>query len=73
MMLKLTSSEITFLKNKKIDFKKDYDYSKEEAFSLLEQVYEVETVYADGETKVDLRLASIYADIADKIQSQIPE
>ena len=53
----------------------EQEYSEDEAFALLDRVYDIELWYAqdadrDLESK---RLAMKYAAIADAIQDQIPE
>ena len=58
---------ITILPNK--------EYSEDEALDLLDQVYDIEVLYAqDADTNAAARrLANEYASIADTIRNQIPE
>lgn len=73
MKFELTPKEIQLLKDKGIFYDETREYSDDEALNLLEQVRDIEISYAqftDGEEK---SLYFCYGDLADKIQSQIPE
>lgn len=74
MIFQLNKDERKLLQDFNIDFHSDFDYSNEEAFALLDQVYDAEIFYAqDSDTnRLSPYKANLYADLADKIQSLIP-
>jgi hypothetical protein len=71
MKLKLSKSDLSFLKEAGVHFIAENDLKLDEALSLLDEVHDIEIKYANSDKKSDLRFASIYADIADRIESQI--
>ena len=74
MIFQLNRDERKLLQDFNIDFRSDFDYSDDEAFALLDQVYDAEMFYAqDSDTnRLSRYKANLYADLADKIQSLIP-
>lgn len=74
MIFQLNKDERKLLQDFNIDFRSDFDYSNEEAFALLDQVYDAEIFYAQDADSNSLSRykANLYADLADKIQSLIP-
>lgn len=72
LKLNLSSEEIELLKEKGIRFGES-ECSDDEALELLEQVREVEVSYSQFTTGPEAELYYKYGDLADKIQSQIPE
>ena len=75
MRIQLNSKQQQMLEQVGIAIIPTKDYSDDEAFELLDKVYDVEIQYAqDADTSHAARqLANEYAAIADEIQSQIPE
>lgn len=73
MIFELTKKETDLLEERRIPFDFAHDYSENEAFELLEQVRNIEVEYAQDYTVTGERLYYLYGDLADKIQSQIPE
>lgn len=71
MRLKLSKTDISFLKEAGILFVTESDLEIDDAISLLDNVHDIEIKYANSNKKSDLRFASIYADIADRIEEQI--
>lgn len=75
MFIELNSAEQELLRDAKIAFNPGHALSEEEAFAMLDLVYEQEICYAqDAETNANSSvMAERYAHLADKIQAQIPE
>lgn len=75
MRIQLNNEQQQMLAQMGITVIPDKDYSEDEAFALLDQVYDVEVRYAqDTDTDTTARrLANEFAAIADAIQQQIPE
>lgn len=73
MKFDLTAKEIELLKNKGIFFNNEHEYSEDEAIELLEQVRNVEISYSQFTGGLEEALYFLYGDLADKIQSQIPD
>ncbi len=71
MEIELSKNDLTLLKDQGIIIDSRRDISEDEALKILDAVYEVETFFANSNEKADLRFASIYAKIADKIAIQI--
>lgn len=70
MIIILNKTEIALLINTGINFEPKKEYSDDEAFDLLDKVYEREVFFVqDGNSQK----AAAYADLADKIQEQIPD
>ena len=70
MKIILNRAEIELLINAEISFNPEKEYSEDEAFELLDKVYEREIYFVqDGNSQS----ATAYAHLADKIQGQIPE
>ena len=70
MKIILNKTEIALLINIGIKFEPEKEYSDDEAFDLLDKVYDREVFFVQGG---DSRKAAAYADLADKIQEQIPD
>ncbi len=70
MKIKLNNTDIDLLHEAGIEFKPENEYSDDEALDLLDRVYDNEVFFAQDENS---RKANAYADLADKIQEQIPE
>lgn len=75
MKIQLNSAQRQMLAGFGITILLDKEYSEDEALELLEQVYDIEVLYAqDADTNAAAkRLANEYAAIADVIRNQIPE
>lgn len=73
MKFKLSEKEIGLLKDKSIPFDSARDYTDDEALDFLEQVRDIEVEYAQDYDTDGEKLYFQYGDLADKIQSQIPE
>lgn len=71
MKFNLTHDEIQLLSNKGIEAAGDY--TDEEALDILDQVRDVEISYAQFSNITEKTLYFRYGDLADKMQSQIPE
>ncbi|HHU07371.1 MAG TPA: hypothetical protein GXZ59_03400 [Clostridiaceae bacterium] len=71
MKIELSKNDISFLREKDVYIDPSFDISKDEALSLLDRVHDIEIECASSEKKSDLRFASIYANIADRIENQI--
>ena len=70
MKIKLDNTDIGLLNSAGIKFEPEKEYSDDEAFDLLDRVYDKEVFFVqDG----DSRKAAAYANLADKIQEQIPD
>ena len=70
MIIILNKTKIALLINTGINFEPKKEYSDDEAFDLLDKVYEREVFFVqDGNSQK----ADAYADLADKIQEQIPD
>lgn len=75
MRIQLNSEQQQLLEKHGVAINPEKEYSEEEAFELLDQVYDIEVQYAqDADTNATAeKLANEYAAIADAIQNQIPE
>lgn len=75
MRIQLNNEQQQMLQKVGITIVPDKDYSDNEAFDLLERVYDTEVRYAQtaDTDSAARRLAKEYAVIADSIQRQIPE
>ena len=75
MKIQLNSAQRQMLAGFGITILLDKEYSEDEALELLEQVYDIEVLYAqDADPNAAAkRLANEYAAIADVIRNQIPE
>lgn len=73
MKFDLTPSEIQLLKDKGICYDEDGEYAQDTALDLLDQVRDIEISYAQFTGAAEKSLYFQYGDLADKIQSQIPE
>lgn len=75
MRIQLNSDQRQMLAGFGITILPDKEFSEDEALDLLDQVYDVEVLYAqDADTNAAARrLANEYAAIADAIRNQIPE
>lgn len=73
MIFKLNSDEIKLLQAFSIDFQVGHHYSEDEAFALVDQIYDAEIFYAQDsdENGISLNKANLYADLADRIQASI--
>ena len=67
----LTTQEIKLLKDKGISI--DREYTEDESLDLLAQIRDIEISYAQFTSGEEEALYFQYGDLADKIQSQIPE
>jgi len=65
--------EAELLAKKGIPFDESRDYSDDEALNLLDQVRDIEISYSQFTGGLEESLFFQYGDLADKIQSQIPE
>ena len=66
----MDSIALGLLRSTGIKFEPEKEYSDDEAFDLLDKVYDREIFFVqDG----DDQKAAAYADLADKIQEQIPD
>lgn len=69
MKIRLDNIDIGLLSDARIAFNPEKDYSDDEAFELLDKVYDREVFFVqDGNSQN----AAAYAHLADKIQEQIP-
>ena len=75
MRIQLNSDQRQMLVGFGITILPNKEYSEDEALDLLDQVYDIEVLYAqDADTNAAARrLANDYAAIADVIRNQIPE
>lgn len=75
MQIKLNDAEMQKLKSESIAFSPEKEYSEDEALDLLELVHDKEAEYSNypKEAAKEYQLANVFADIADKIQSQISD
>lgn len=75
MRLCLSNNDLEMLDRENISIAPDSDYTEDEALAILDMVYEIEVKYAQDSygNSVSRKLASQYADIADKIFKMIPE
>lgn len=75
MKIQLNSAQRQMLAGYGITILPDHEFSEDEALDLLDQVYDIEVLYAqDADTNAAARrLANEYAAIADAIRNQIPE
>lgn len=75
MRIQLNSDQRQMLVGFGITILPNKEYSEDEALDLLDQVYDIEVLYAqDADTNTAARrLANEYASIADTIRNQIPE
>ena len=71
MKFNLSHDDIQLLSNKGIEA--SGDYTDEEALDILDQVRDVEISYAQFSNITEKTLYFRYGDLADKMQSQIPE
>lgn len=71
MKIKLSKSDLTLLKDQGIIIDSRRDIFEDDALKILDAVYDVETFFANSNEKADLRFASIYAKIADRISIQM--
>lgn len=73
MIFKLNSDEIKLLQAFSIDFQVGHHYSEDEAFALVDQIYDAEIFYAQNseENETSFKKANLYANLADKIQTSI--
>jgi len=71
----LEDNEKRLLSEAEIEFAPEIDYSDDQAFELLDKIYEKENFFAqDAETNKNAKqLAVAYAHLADKIQATIPD
>lgn len=70
MKIKLDNIDMSLLNSAGIKFEPKKEYSDDEAFDLLDRVYDREVFFAqDGNSQK----AAAYANLADKIQEQIPD
>lgn len=73
MKFALTAKDVSLLNDAKIRFSPSKDYSDDEALSFLDKVRDLEVEYAQDYGNKREELFYLYGDLADKIQSQIPE
>lgn len=75
MKIQLNSEQQQKLAGYGITVLPEKEYSEDEALELLDQVYDIEVLYAqDADINAAARrLANEYAAIADTIRNQIPE
>ena len=71
MKLKLSECDVHMLKDNSIEFDPKVEVSEDQAFELLDLIYEEEIEYANSEEESDLRFAIMFASIADKLQAQL--
>lgn len=74
MKINLNQSEKKYLVDKGIDIDSLSEYDEDELFNIVDKVREIEIFYAqDSDVNQNaMELASVYGNIADKIQSMIP-
>lgn len=73
MRFVLTEREQVLLRNAKLEFLENYEYTDDEALLLLDQIRAVEVSYAQYSGGVEEQLYFEYGDIADKIHKAIPD
>lgn len=73
MKFDLTQKEIKLLEDKGIQFDKTREYTDDEALELLERVRDIEISYSQFTGGIEKKRYFQYGDLADKMQSQIPE
>ncbi len=70
MKIKLDNIDMGLLNSAGIKFEPEKEYSDDEALDLLDKVYDREVFFVqDGNSQK----AAAYANLADKIQEQIPD
>ena len=75
MKILLSDDELRLLTAENISFEPDKEYTDQEAFELLEKVYDAEIKYSNYPSS-DMRAmakAAGYAHLADIIQNSIPD
>lgn len=70
MKIKLDNTDRGLLNSAGIKFEPEKEYNDDEAFDLLDRVYDREVFFVQDS---DSREAAAYANLADKIQEQIPD
>lgn len=75
MRIQLNDAEMKLLEQAGISIDPAADYTEDQAFDILEKVYDAEIYHAQSADtdKAARKLAAEVAAIADKIQGQIPE
>ena len=73
MKFQLTELEQQLLEDQSILFDPHQDYTLDEALELLEQVRDIEVMYAQDCENSQETLYYLYGNLADKIHAQIPE
>lgn len=73
MRFDLTHEEIKLLEDKGVSVDETRDYTDDEALNLLDMVRDIEVSYSQFTGGVEKTLYFQYGDLADKMQSQIPE
>ena len=72
MRFRLSETEIQILRDREMFVDPSHDYTEDEAFELLDRVRDLEVCNAQDYGE-DEKLFFLYGDLADKMQSQIPE
>lgn len=68
MKLDLDNNDIMLLRQQNIRYAKDFEYTEDQVFKLLDLVHDAEICFAQNESGCK---ANAYAKLADKIQAQI--
>lgn len=73
MRFDLERRDIALLNRADIPLDPEREYTEDEALDMLEQIRDIEASYAQDYGGEREKLYFRYGDLADKIQSQIPE
>ncbi len=73
LKIKISEKEKQMLQLAGIEFKQGQELDEASVFAMLDSVYEKEVFYAQDQNGRSREKAKAWAQLADKIQSQIPE